>query len=143
MRIHSRRMIRWSLVQIVCIGVFVLIYSMWISRNTAFLSERNVIRKFPNLHFRKKNIKQILMWLPHIGNIDSENACLKECSVKCVVTGDKNDIKNVDAVDFHLSNLWTEIQQHWDAIDYQISDLPPTRSNMDCFELGTSTTFLG
>lgn len=69
------------------------------------------IRQYPNKHFKEKEEKRILIWQPHIGVdlADLENRCLKRCPVKCKATDDKNEIENVDAIDFHLSNLWPEI----------------------------------
>ena len=62
-------------------------------------------------HFQKKPLKRILLWLPHInghGNKEHYKECLTYCPAKCEMTTDKTDIQNVDAIDYHLSNLWAE-----------------------------------
>ena len=68
------------------------------------------IRTFPNKHFQEKPVKRILIWQPHISEElgELENNCLKKCPVKCITTQDKSEIADVDAIDFHLSNLWTK-----------------------------------
>ena len=74
------------------------------------VTDDKLIRTFSNEYFQKKKLKRILMWKPHANKdiVENENECLKNCPVKCTVTGDKNDVANVDAVDFHLRSLWTK-----------------------------------
>ena len=84
--------------------------SLILQQNGSHLKDANFIRTFPNEHFQKKNVKRILLWSPHLGSapadVENENNVLKTCPVKCFVTNDKNDIANVDAVDFTLYYLW-------------------------------------
>ena len=84
--------------------------SLILQQNGSHLKDNNFIRTFPNEHFQKKNVKRILLWSPHLGSapadVENENNVLKTCPVKCFITNDKNDISNVDAVDFTLYYLW-------------------------------------
>ena len=84
------------------------------------------ILTFPNRYFREKETKRILIWQPHIGSdlAELENRCLKRCPVKCAATDDKSEIANVDAIDFHLSNLWTKV---WRIGTRSIIDFPTYR----------------
>ena len=97
---------------IVLLGLIILLSftSIFTGSRQRHVTEQE-LRKYKNVHFQEKEVKRILYWQPHIGeNIgNTENTCLKKCPVKCESTDDINEIANVDAVDFHLSNLWTKV----------------------------------
>lgn len=89
---------------------FIVTFSNNETRNLTEVKDGQFIRTFPNKHFQEKAVKRILIWQPHIGAdlTELENNCLKRCPVKCVATENKSEITDVDAIDFHLSNLWTK-----------------------------------
>lgn len=126
-------MLRWRrkplrLFQTICVIALMAILLTIVFPNsfTYSIGGEHVIRIYTNVNFRSKVVKKILMWLPHANKdvVRLENECLKHCPVKCVVTGEKNDIENVDAIDFHLSNLWTEF---WSIGTRSIIDFPKYR----------------
>ena len=116
------------LIQTLCCFALLTVCFMFLFTHSFTYSEvgEHVINKYTNMHFRRKVVKKILMWLPHANKdvVRLENECLKTCPVKCVVTGEKNDIEDVDAIDFHLSNLWTEV---WSIGTRSIIDFPKYR----------------
>ncbi|KAH3890960.1 alpha-(1,3)-fucosyltransferase fut-5-like [Dreissena polymorpha] len=73
------------------------------------LGNNNYKTVFPNANFQTKRVKKILLWTPFFGSsvIDSYRKCLQQCPAKCEVTEDKSLIRAVDAVEFHLTDIWT------------------------------------
>lgn len=70
--------------------------------------------------------RKLLYWMPfnNLNQVKIENKCMETCPVKCIITDDKSDIENVDLVNFHLTDLWTE---NW-AIDTKaVIDFPSYR----------------
>ncbi|XP_060588494.1 alpha-(1,3)-fucosyltransferase fut-6-like isoform X2 [Ruditapes philippinarum] len=65
-----------------------------------------------NPYFKEKPVKIILYWTTLFRKqtpIDKHRKCLSTCEAKCIVTDDKTQIENADAVEFHLSDIWTQI----------------------------------
>ena len=91
------------------LGILISAYSILSGSDRKHVMGNHAIRKYTNIHFREKEVKKIIYWLPHVGKFaDTENNCLKKCPVRCVATNDMSDIASADAIDFHLSDLWTE-----------------------------------
>lgn len=90
---------------------------------------------YPNVHFHTKPVKRVLKWTPVFlqDSLDGDKLCLSTCSAKCEITNDKNDIENVDAIDFHLSNLWPEI---WSIGTKSLVELPKYRKPEQVWILG-------
>ena len=64
-----------------------------------------------SVYFKEKAMKKILLWLPHVkwhGATAAYENCLKRCPIKCEMTTNKDDVPKVDAIDFHLSDVWGE-----------------------------------
>ena len=56
--------------------------------------------------------------------LEVETRSLASCRARCEVTGDKSEIANVDAVNFHLSNVWAK---NWRFGTRSIIQLPSYR----------------
>ena len=121
--------LRWRRKQLtLCCSALVVVYLIFVFTDSLIYSAvgKHAIYRYTNVHFRRKDIKKILMWLPHANRdvVRLENECLKTCPVKCIVTGEKSDIEDVDAIDFHLSNLWSKV---WSIDTRSIIDFPKYR----------------
>ena len=79
--------------------------------NVRYMTEDQLIRKYPNRHFQRRHMKRILIWKPFLDDniVKTETACLKSCPARCEITTNKEDVANVDAVNFHLTNLWDKV----------------------------------
>ena len=104
----------------------VAIWNLLIYTDLGHKNDNDIIQRYPNAHFRKKQIKKILIWKPFLGDniAEQESRCLETCSKKCEITTDKTDITKVDAVNFHLSDLW---DKYWSIGTRSIIQLPTYR----------------
>ena len=107
---------------ILAVGIWNLLHDT----DVRHMTEDEIIMRFPNTHFQKKEIKKILIWKPFISdNIgEMESQCLKACKAKCEIYTDKNDITNADAINFHLSGLW---DKYWSIGTRSVIKLPKYR----------------
>ena len=108
---------------------WILAVGIWnLSRDTEVrhVTDEEMIQRYPNTHFQKKDVKKILIWKPFLADniAELESRCLKSCSKKCEITTDKNDIAHVDAVNFHLTDLW---DRKWSIGTRSIIQLPAYR----------------
>ena len=88
--------------------IFVLIYETNIPPQTTGIYK--ITGK--NSYFEEKPVKVILYWTTLFRKptpLEKYRKCLSKCKAKCVVTDDKTQIENADAVEFHLSDIWTKI----------------------------------
>ena len=113
---------RISAQKIIKFGIFLICLVTLVHIRT-FLQEKSVTNERTEYvryleygeHNRKprslKKKYKILFWLPfnNVNQMNYENKCMERCPVKCDLTGNKEDISTSDMVNFHLSNLWTEI----------------------------------
>lgn len=108
--ISNPRYIRYG----VCFTVFFILVFWVTERNTEVrVQSSKFVRKERFVEDFQRNSLQpyrILYWKPfnHVKQIDKERVCMEQCPVKCILTDNKSDIENVDLVNFHLTNLWTE-----------------------------------
>ena len=120
---------RFDIIQMPFLYVIVwcFLLSLFTGSSIRQTDEDTVVRKLTNHQgFHQKEVKRILIWEPFIhDNIaELENACLKTCEKRCEVTTDKTDIHNVDAVNFHLTDLWSK---YWSIGTRSIINLPTYR----------------
>ena len=82
--------------------------------------------KFKNSNFIEKPVKTILLWTPMFNHrtVDNDRKCLSTCNAKCVVTDDKTQIEHADAVEFHLSDIWTKF---WSIGTRSVIEFPEYR----------------
>lgn len=90
---------------------------------------------YTNIHFKNKQVKRILQWTPMFeqGTIIGDRKCLETCSAKCEITDNKSEIENVDAVEFHLSDIWTK---RWRIGSTSVIEFPQYRTPDQVWILG-------
>ena len=100
--------------------------SLFTGSHVRHVTEDQIVRKYSNEHFKRKDVKRILIWTPFLGNDigELESQCLKRCNAPCEITLDKNDVSSVDAINFHLSELWAK---YWSLGTRSIVELPSYR----------------
>lgn len=84
---------------------------------------------YPNIYFKHKPVKKILIYTDFFDSkpkVGQRNTCLEKCSVKCTVTDDKAQIADADAVQFHLSNIWTKF---WRIGTKSVIEFPKIRTS--------------
>lgn len=104
---------RKNFLKVMLVLVLLFVIHIVVMNHVTTLSEVN-IRPAParqsDPRVPKAHRKTILLWTPFNGpNTELvQKSCIKQCSVECDITTDKEDIKNVDVVSFHLTDLWTD-----------------------------------
>ena len=96
--------------QVICLCIVVFLTFTWIMRTSTTTSVPYVTYHRHD-GFVAKHVKKILMWTPYLSDdiLRRERECMSGCSARCDITTNKEDISKADAVDFHLSDVWTEI----------------------------------
>ncbi|XP_053376137.1 alpha-(1,3)-fucosyltransferase fut-3-like [Mercenaria mercenaria] len=107
--------------------VLIVVCSISSDTYTDFKSDGNYKVTYTNSYFKEKPAKTILLWTTMFNHrtLDSDRKCLSTCPVKCDITDDKSQIRKADAVEFHLSNLWTKF---WRVGTKSIIELPSYRT---------------
>ena len=83
---------------------------------------------YPNKYFKQKDEKKIILWTEYFHSkwsLQKFQHCLQTCPAKCTLTDDKAEIRNVDAVVFHLTDMWTK---NWVIGTKSIVELPEYRA---------------
>ena len=122
--IYLRREKQWVLLLYTLLGLGCL--SLFNGSDVRHVTEDQLVQKYPNRGFQRKELKKILIWKPFVEDDigDLETACLKTCEEKCEITTNKNDIADVDAVNFHLTDVWSKF---WSIGTRSIVKLPTYR----------------
>ncbi|KAK3581801.1 hypothetical protein CHS0354_026007 [Potamilus streckersoni] len=91
--------------------IFILTYSIS-TQSPLIARSRNFLTVFHQKNLTGHNYeKKILFWTPMFELSSEELAinhrkCLLQCDVRCAVTSDRREVSSVDAVMFHLRDLW-------------------------------------
>ncbi|XP_060603588.1 alpha-(1,3)-fucosyltransferase 7-like [Ruditapes philippinarum] len=115
-RISVQRFIKFGIL-LISLVVLVHVLTLFHMNSVSLKSDRSEYVKYieQGLHNRKpRNVNtkyKVLFWLPfnNKNQMKYESTCMQRCPVKCELTSNKEDISQVDMVNFHLTDLWTEI----------------------------------
>jgi len=98
------------LLAIICAtSVVKLIHKVTISGDTRDAPAHIVY--YPGRTHSDSSVKNILAWRPFTVGLDDVRACLARCPHTCAVTDTPGDLPRVDAVLFHLQDLWKNSTQ--------------------------------
>lgn len=70
--------------------------------------EKSYVKLFPGFRRTHPGVKTILIWKPFLSEniLGSMQNQLRSCPAKCSITDHAEEIRHMDAVIFHLYNLW-------------------------------------
>lgn len=119
----------------VIVIVFFIVCALSSDRQTGFNTNSSYKMVYENKHFKAKSVKVILKWTSMFqhGTVAGDRKCLSECEAKCIVTDDKSQIENADAVEFHLSDIWTKF---WRINTKSVIEFPKYRRADQVWILG-------
>ncbi|KAL4223875.1 hypothetical protein ACF0H5_017339 [Mactra antiquata] len=134
-----RRMKRTHKILLLCVG-FIVLFLLLVTPDLSYGEIRSTRRSlhvltFPNVHYRDKPVKRILKWTGVFkrDSTKSDLECLKNCSARCELILNRANIRDADAVHFHLSDLWSKV---WRIGTKSIIDLPKYRTPDQVWILG-------
>lgn len=125
MEMLRRRQKRIFFLTICTFVLCIFILSFWIPTGSS--RSRDFKVTFPNVYFKEKPVKKILLWTTFFQSRwkFDRYKCLETCPVKCEVTDDKTDLPHADAVDFHLTDVWTK---QWRINTKSVAQFPEYRT---------------
>lgn len=115
--------------------VLFVLYLVFPDNHVTLRNQAQIKLSYTNIHFKEKHVKRILKWTPMFGQgtLDGDRKCLETCRVKCEITDDKSEIETVDAVEFHLCDIWTK---EWRIGTKSVIDFPQYRTPDQVWILG-------